>query len=173
MFFQSVVMIINFKDLNDKNYERKNIDIEIEKDKFYDGSEMVKYSKSIKFNGFLRRKKEVIELVGDVDTEVLLNCSRCTKAFSYEVKVHIEEEISNTDDCEIISTNTENIDIYEIIENSILLELPVKRLCKEDCKGLCQTCGKDLNLGQCSCTDFYVDPRLEKLSQMFSNHKEV
>ncbi len=44
MFFQSVVMIINFKDLNDKNYERKNIDIEIEKDKFYDGSEMVKYS---------------------------------------------------------------------------------------------------------------------------------
>jgi len=88
-------MIINFEDLNDKNYERKNIDIEIEKDKFYDGSEMVKYSKPIKFNGFLRRKKEVIELVGDVDTEVLLNCSRCTKAFSYEVKVHIEEEISN------------------------------------------------------------------------------
>jgi len=44
MFFQSVVMIINIKDLSDKNYERKNINIEIEKDKFFDGSEMVEYS---------------------------------------------------------------------------------------------------------------------------------
>lgn len=166
-------MIIDINELNDKSYEKKYINIIIEKDSFFDGSESVTYSQPIKFDGYLRRKKGPLVLVGDVKTQVLLNCGRCMQVFPYEVNIHIEEELSDTDDCEIISINTDNIDIYEIIENCIILELPVKRLCKDDCKGLCQTCGKDLNHGQCSCADFYVDPRLEKLTQMFSNHKEV
>ncbi len=166
-------MIIDLSEKNDKSYDKENVNIEFNKDSFSYSGEIIKYSKPIKFDGFLRRKKGVFELLGDVRTELFLNCSRCMKVFPYEVNIHIEEELSNTEDCEIISINTDNIDVYEIIENSIILELPVTRLCKDDCKGLCQTCGKDLNLGQCSCSDFHVDPRLEKLSQMFSNHKEV
>lgn len=166
-------MIINLKELNAESFDRKPMSFEVEKDSFFDGHEMVKYTRPIKFNGYLSRKKGDLKLIGDVSTEVLLNCSRCTKAFPYEVNIHIEEELSDTEDCGTISIDADNIDIYEIIENNIVIELPVKRLCDENCKGLCQTCGKDLNLGQCSCTDLYVDPRLEKLSQMFSNHKEV
>ncbi|WP_346931806.1 DUF177 domain-containing protein [Clostridium sp.] len=166
-------MIIDINELNDKSYEKKDINIQLERDNFFDGGEIVAYSEPIKFDGFLRRKRGVLELIGDVDTEVLLNCSRCMKVFPYKINIHIEEELSNTEDCEIISIQADNIDMYEIIENSIMLELPVKRLCKDNCKGLCQTCGKDLNLGQCSCADLYVDPRLEKLTKMFSDYKEV
>lgn len=166
-------MIIDLKELNIKSFEKKTVELVVEKDSFFDGSEMVKCSQPIKFNGYLTKSKDSVKLIGDLSTEVLLNCCRCTKVFPYEVNIHIEEELSDTEDCEDISIDADNIDIYEIIENNIIVELPVKRLCDENCKGLCQTCGKDLNLGQCSCADLCVDPRLEKLSQMFSNHKEV
>lgn len=173
VFLEPLKMIEHLIDLNDKSFERKIIKLEIDKNEFFDGSEMIKYSRPIKFDGYLSRKKGDLKLIGDINAEVLLNCSRCTKVFPYEVNIHIEEELSDTEDCESISIDADNIDIYEIIENNIIIELPVKRLCDENCKGLCQTCGKDLNLEQCSCADLYVDPRLEKLSQMFSNHKEV
>lgn len=163
----------NILESRDKTYQKKDVSFVSEKDSFFDGSEIVKYSRPVKFEGYLVRNKGELKIVGDIDAEVLLNCSRCTTIFPYEVKIHIEEELSDTEGWENISIDADNIDVYEIIENDIMVELPVKRLCSENCKGLCQTCGKNLNLGQCNCADLYVDPRLEKLTQMFSNHKEV
>ena len=49
-----------------------------------------------------------------------------------------------------------------------MLELPTKVLCKEDCKGLCPKCGKDLNLGSCDCKTKDIDPRWQALSDLFS-----
>ena len=54
------------------------------------------------------------------------------------------------------------------MENNILLTLPIKRLCKEDCKGLCQQCGNNLNLSTCQCDNDDIDPRLAKLKDLFS-----
>ena len=62
------------------------------------------------------------------------------------------------------------LDIRDVVMNNIYLALPLKVLCKEDCKGLCQDCGKNLNEGQCNCTHEEVDPRLSALKDMF---KEV
>ncbi len=162
-------MIIDISDLKTKKFTKKNINIEIEKDNFYDGSETITLSKPIKFDGILRRRDDIFELIGEVTTQVVLNCSRCLESFVKDLNIHIEEQLSTNDEDEIISINKDNIDIYEIIENSIIIELPIKRLCNEECKGLCQYCGKDLNYGQCSCNDFDVDPRLEKLKNLFSN----
>ena len=62
------------------------------------------------------------------------------------------------------------LDLKEVAENSIYLELPFKKLCNEDCKGLCQSCGVNLNNETCSCEDLDIDPRLAGLKDFF---KEV
>ncbi|MGB9809870.1 MAG: YceD family protein, partial [Caldanaerobacter sp.] len=48
----------------------------------------------------------------------------------------------------------------------VILSLPMKFLCKEDCKGLCPICGTNLNYGSCSCKREDIDPRLEVLSKL-------
>ena len=61
----------------------------------------------------------------------------------------------------------DTLDITEIIENSIISTLPIKRLCKEDCNGLCSQCGANKNVENCSCLDYDVDVRLAKLRELF------
>ncbi|SUY61625.1 ribosomal protein L32 family protein [Clostridium sporogenes] len=61
----------------------------------------------------------------------------------------------------------EAIDVTEVIENNIIIELPIKRLCKKNCKGLCQQCGANLNFSKCKC-EKDIDPRLAKLKDFFS-----
>lgn len=161
-------MKVDISDLKLKNFSKKGINLEINKDSFFDGSENVAFSKPIKFNGFIRRRDEMFELIGEVTTQVVLNCSRCLKTFTKDLHLEINEQLSINGDDEFISINNDNIDIYEIIENSIIVELPVKRLCNEECKGLCQYCGGDLNHKQCCCDGLDVDPRLEKLKDLFS-----
>ena len=57
------------------------------------------------------------------------------------------------------------LDIMPQVEESIFSLLPTKVLCREDCKGLCPSCGKDLNEGECDCSkDNNIDPRLSALS---------
>ena len=58
------------------------------------------------------------------------------------------------------------IELDAAVTADILLELPAKHLCKEDCKGLCPKCGKNLNTGECGCDLRETDPRLEVLKSL-------
>ncbi|MBO4749763.1 MAG: DUF177 domain-containing protein, partial [Lachnospiraceae bacterium] len=64
--------------------------------------------------------------------------------------------------------NTETLLYNELMEN-----WPAKILCKEDCKGLCPVCGKNLNEGECGCDRFVPDPRLAGIQDLFKRMKEV
>ncbi len=65
-----------------------------------------------------------------------------------------------------IETPDFTVELDEVVITDILLNLPQKNLCKEDCKGLCPTCGVNLNTGSCACSGKTVDPRLEILKQL-------
>ncbi len=60
----------------------------------------------------------------------------------------------------------DSIDLREPVMESILLELPVKVLCSEECKGLCPICGADRNVEECSCSIHEVDPRMQQLKRL-------
>ena len=60
----------------------------------------------------------------------------------------------------------EKLDLQELVLEDLLLDMPGQLLCKEDCKGLCHLCGKDLNEGPCTCGEPATDPRLEVLRQL-------
>jgi uncharacterized protein len=68
-----------------------------------------------------------------------------------------------SDDVQVIAPDTVHIDLAEDVRQMISISVPLKLLCKEDCKGLCPKCGTNLNLGQCACKNDDVDARWEGL----------
>ena len=79
-----------------------------------------------------------------------------------------DEEVDDLSFMEGYSLNTETLLYNEIMEN-----WPAKILCREDCKGLCLVCGRNLNEGECGCDRFVPDPRLAGIQDLFKACKEV
>lgn len=97
------------------------------------------------------------------------SCDRCSTDFTRETDMLFEHKLAQTlvDDGndDYIETPDFKLELDDIVISDILLSLPQKNLCKDDCKGLCQICGKNLNEGECSCDKREIDPRLEMLKQ--------
>ncbi len=124
-----------------------------------------------KVKGEIFGKANVVYLKLDVSFEFVGFCDRCAEEInrdmSFSLNKIIVSELANEDDDneEYIIVQDSVLDIDEIVREEVQLFLPSKILCKDDCKGLCFRCGKNLNLGECGCKK-EVDPRLEALLQL-------
>lgn len=111
------------------------------------------------------REFDHIRVQGNVGTTVGLTCSRCLSEFSSELSSAFtifytkavadqpEDEVELGEQDLISATYSgDEIDFADEIAEQILLELPYKPLCIEECKGLCTSCGADLNSSDCSCS---------------------
>jgi len=127
----------------------------------------------------LTRGPQQLWLRGHIDARVQFTCDRCLKPFESELTTSYVEEYraraadqeADEDDGEIRTVHyagTE-VDISEGIRQNLLLMLPTKRLCSEDCRGLCPYCGQDLNEGDCDCEVDEIDPRFEVLKRLQLN----
>ncbi|MDO4458614.1 MAG: DUF177 domain-containing protein [Clostridia bacterium] len=109
-----------------------------------------------------------------VEYDLTKNCDRCaeefTKHYSFDVSHTIVRELSNEeDDDSYIVAEFDELDLDELIYSDIILEMPVKFLCRDDCKGLCPTCGANLNQGPCECSKTQIDPRMEILRKLIDD----
>ncbi|MGQ9512551.1 YceD family protein [Thermodesulfitimonas sp.] len=107
--------------------------------------------------------------VGETKATVRLTCSRCLKEFTVELAGRIEEKYrlhGAASPEEEIPLATDELDFTDQVIESLLLALPMKPLCREDCRGLCPRCGKDLNEGPCGCPADEGDPRLVVLKKL-------
>lgn len=122
-----------------------------------------------------------VELHLEGDLTVEYPCDRCLKpapetlSLDYQVRLlpqHLWENLSfearegEVDGWEYLPYDGESIPLMEVLLIPVLLALPSKHLCRPDCKGLCPTCGHDLNEGPCGCEDQEVDPRWEALLRL-------
>ncbi|MGE5629374.1 MAG: YceD family protein [Solirubrobacterales bacterium] len=165
-------MKIDVSDLFKKKSARKDLNFTVNLDGFNYGEEYIKIISPLKFNGTLSTLGDLLELQGCVNGTVELTCSRCLVKFPMELDIQVYEKLSN--DMETVDKDEESVfidgdtlDITEIMLNNIILYLPIKRLCKDDCEGLCQKCGTNLNISSCNCTSDEIDPRLAKLKDFF------
>ena len=98
------------------------------------------------------------------------SCDRCSTDFTREMDMLFEHKLvqSLVDDGndDYIETPDFTLELDEIVISDILLSLPSKNLCRDDCKSLCKNCGQNLNEGECSCNKTQTDPRLEILKQL-------
>jgi len=106
-------------------------------------------------------------------TQVNLECSRCLAIFPFDLQTRFDfmleikkDQMELSSEEEDFSTKVlygEDLSIDHLIEEALLLALPLKPLCSPDCKGLCPVCGTDLNTSFCNCQKKRTDPRWEKL----------
>lgn len=164
-------MVINFSDLLSKKNRKKEISLSFELEPFEFEGEEIRAIENVNVEGLGISEKDVILIEASVKTKLKLNCSRCLDTFIYPIDIDIEERFTKSkelqEDEELIFVEDDTLDIIQIVENCIISTLPIKRLCKEDCKGLCSQCGTNKNIKECQCDDFDVDIRLAKLRELF------
>ena len=163
-------MVINFSDLLSKKNRKKQISLSFELEPFEFEGEEIRAIEKVDVEGVAISENDVIVIEASIKTKLKLNCSRCLDTFIYPIDIDIEERFTNDIDLQQDGTmfvEGDSLDITEIIENCIISTLPIKRLCKDDCKGLCPECGVNKNVENCSCLDYDVDIRLAKLRELF------
>ncbi len=112
---------------------------------------------------------------GTVSSTLKLLCDRCMKEVEYPIHTELYRVFSSDskdEDEDVVQLNESSIDLSNAIHEAIALEIPMKVLCNEDCKGICHKCGQDLNVASCTCEKADVDPRLEKLKSIFHPQSE-
>jgi len=130
-------------------------------------------------------KHEVIKdirLRGNLSAELELQCARCLEPVPQKIRRDFEllyrplgadagrDELSVTDaEAEIGYYQGEGLLLEDVLREQVLLALPLKITCREDCKGLCGTCGQNLNEGECRCAADRVDPRFAQLKDFKLN----
>jgi uncharacterized protein len=122
---------------------------------------------------------------GRVEATLRLECGRCLDPFDVPVASTFElrylpavesgaeaEQEVRADDLTTAYYHGHTLDLEDLMREQFQLALPMKPLCDEACKGLCPTCGANLNTNPCDCQPSWVDPRLKGLSDLFKNAKE-
>lgn len=123
-------------------------------------------------SGVVRNTAGIFSLDGEASTTLDLYCDRCTKMFRKEktVPMHfiLAKELASEEEEEeeeIILLDGDELDIGELAFTAFLLNMDMKNLCSDDCKGLCSGCGANLNEEPCRCEP-EIDPRWSALSQL-------
>ena len=124
-----------------------------------------------------RIKGSVVNMSGYIEFSAKLNvgytteCARCLKTLSCEMELDLKypvaESLENMDNDEYIIPQSGLINLSELVEENIILNLPLSHLCSEDCRGLCPKCGANLNEKSCSCVKVEKDPRWSALEHFF------
>lgn len=124
--------------------------------------------KPVKTDGVISAMSGYMELKLHAVIEYTVECARCLEPVDDTLTVDfvktITTEISSENDDYIVILDG-YIDISEPLIEQILMEIPSKQLCGEDCKGLCPKCGCNLNVSDCGCDTKEIDPRLEILKK--------
>ena len=131
----------------------------------------VSFDGGVKVCGSVKNIGGALELRADVTGRLCTSCARCMKpveeAFCAKVQeTLVQEGMPSDGDDDVIVFSGYSLPLDEIVLNSIIVSMPVRYLCKEDCKGLCPMCGRDLNEGDCGCSSDVIDPRFEVLSKL-------
>lgn len=168
-------ILINVKKLIsfDSSYETIKDTYQLEKS-FKLGEESISISKPVSVELTLVRIRSGIHLEGKINTELRMICSRCLKEFDYPLELRVNEIFAISkkekyfeDYEEVFTVNPdETIDIEPAIIENLLVNVPMKPLCRKDCKGICYMCGTNLNQKECSCSKEKIDPRLEPLKKL-------
>lgn len=128
-------------------------------------------SEPVLAQGTVRNTAGVLMMEGQVRTTIHGICDRCAGSFDREVTFPIDvvlvTELANeeNEDEWVFPLEGDSADLDDIVRTVFVLNLDSKLLCKEDCKGLCPKCGKNLNDGPCNCQK-ELDPRFAALKQL-------
>lgn len=126
--------------------------------------------KPVDIKGEVTSSAGVVALSMHITAWYCAPCDRCgletETAIPFDIEYILATNTQNEDNDDIITVPDYQLDLDEIVRSDVLLHIPMKHLCKDDCKGICSKCGKNLNEGSCNCETKEIDPRLAALADL-------
>ena len=123
----------------------------------------------VRAKGEIRNMAGVVTLNAEVTAKLKCTCDRCAEMYEADlhmpVKAILADEQFDEENSDLYLLDGDYADLDEIIVTAYVLDVDTKFLCKNDCKGLCPVCGKNLNEGSCSCKAD-MNPQLAVLQQL-------
>lgn len=130
-------------------------------------------------SGRASRSGQEVRVRGRIKARAEVDCDRCLKAVTLPIETEFdvtyvpassyhESHTVELQDADLIQSvyRDEVIDVDELVREQVLLALPIRALCSEECHGLCPVCGSDKNTKDCGCETATVDPRWSALAQL-------
>ncbi len=148
-------MILQLKQLFDIIGEIVKLDFEISEEEIKQADLSEIFVTPIAVSGQAENRAGVVTLSFNCRFTLAHTCDRCLKEFDREYSFdfsHILVRNSNTQNDDYVVCENNALELNELAISDLLLQLPTKILCREDCKGLCYVCGQDLNEGECNCS---------------------
>lgn len=134
----------------------KEFSYELDMSDYEDPSGSKPFEEPVKISGSVVNKAGLVKLHVETESNYHTQCDRCCTPVCEHLSVPFDNVLTKEmagegENGDIIDVRDEKLDIDELAESNIILNLPMKHLCKEGCKGLCPTCGRNLNEGECEC----------------------
>lgn len=126
----------------------------------------------LSFKGHLTNVNGILELVGVLEVDYNTKCNRCLSNLQGHLKLNVSESFMHAvpeEGSDAYTYEGNSLELDSVFEDNILLNIPMRQLCSENCKGLCPKCGKNLNESECDCKDDYVNPQMEILKNLLKN----
>jgi len=170
-----------FIDLKDLAQDKVSLTGSLEPGAIEFSGDGVRQIKALEWDATAERAGAEIRIVGTLRMAAELACSRCLEPARYDVSKGFDlffrrrDEFMFDEDDEIELTEKDTRTAFftgtqlamgDILHEQVLLALPMKPLCTVDCKGLCPTCGTNLNLKSCNCPKEQFNPNLDALLEI-------
>jgi len=174
-------MLIELSELLPNEGKSKEIRTDIELDVFETrmGSYPFTGDKTIQLTLTNIGEKSIL-VEGNIACALSIPCDRCLEYVTNDFRINVSKEINMSESSVIDESREESqyiidtsLDIDRFAYSEILVNLPMKVLCSEYCKGICNRCGANLNNGSCDCDTKELDPRMAKVLDIFNQFKEV
>ena len=141
----------------------------------------VSFPSPMKVKGDITNTAGYMRMNLEMSVDYTAQCARCLSEISGEFSLDLEKTVAPRN--LLVGLDEDKLDDYAIIEDGFLdmdeqlraqleMEFPARFLCKEDCKGLCQKCGKNLNEEKCDCVEKEIDPRFAPLQKLLEQMKK-
>lgn len=174
-------MLIDLRELLSGSQDEKSYKADIEMDTFSTGSSDYDIIDKPDFNVSIKKiGKNKLSIKADSYVTLSIPCDRCLEPVDTKVNYTVDEVVDFNDNASEEEAKEEkdyidgyNLDVDKLVFGEILISMPGKTLCKEDCKGICLICGANLNKGECGCDRDILDPRMSVFKDILKNFKEV
>ena len=175
-------MLIDLHPLLSQEGKVKKIETELENDVFTSrlGRYPIVHKKPISFV-FTNVGDSTVQVEAEIDVTLNIPCGRCLEDVRTQLKIQTSREVNLSGTVseeeaaldEVDFMDGTDFDVERFAHGEILVNLPMKVLCGENCRGICNRCGTNLNHGSCGCDTTELDPRMAKALEVFNSFKEV
>lgn len=130
------------------------------------------FTQPVRVTGSIRYVDGVVTLQADVNYRFDGRCDRCAEPFqrsdTLKIKHILVTSLNDESNEDFLLLKDYRLPLSDLVTADLLLSLPMKSLCREDCRGICPQCGRNLNEGLCGCRQETVDPRLAALKDLLN-----